>query len=489
MGARQRVRRWLRGSYPGLWSRLDGLYLSSLGRLRGAGAVRVLVRAEDDAGVRAARAQSYRPIEIEVGGAAVEEGLTVFVPKGARLDRHAVWRRVRAYEEAAGTQPGVVTWLCGAWSDLDEDGAVGPALTPGLASVGDVYAIGGWLAGVTPECWRPDVLFVPHNAYHAGEMARVAEELTRRGRRVLFCDITDAYLDEGSRARMAELGVPRTVYTDDVLRRVRPRSVFVMNDWSGVAHDLVVDARGLGIRTLALVEGVQDYEDTHVEHIGVGTKRRPYQHAELALLVGEFDRRFFDGREVEVTGSTRIEALALEPRPSERRRRVVINSNFTYGIYTEQQPAWLAAAARACREVGVEFVVSRHHADGGDFSAYPLSDRPLYDELREAAVVVSRFSGVLLEAMALDTPVVYFNPHGERVATFREPDGAFPVAADAAGLAAALREVLDTPVAEIAERQRAFFATRVSIDADRRSWERIADAVERSIGAGRPERE
>jgi len=486
MGLRSGIRRWLRVRAPGVWAWADGAYLSTLGRLRGAGGVRVVARVSDAGGARWARRQSYRPIEVVEGDGEAGGGLTVVVPAGVRAGRHAVWRRVRAYEDAASAQPGVVAWLCGAWSDVpesDREGvALGPALTPGLGSVEEAYAIGGWLAGVTPERSRPDVLFVPHNAYHVSEMARVAEALARRGRRVLFCDITDAYLDEGSRARMAELGVARSVYTPDVLRRVRPRSVFVMNDWSGVAHEMVVEARGLGIRTLALVEGVQDYEDTHVEHIGVGTKRNPYHHAETALLVGDFDRRFFEGRRAEVTGSTRIEALALEPRPTRRVRRAVINSNFTYGIYTEQQPSWLASAAEGCRGAGVEFVVSRHHADGGDFSGYPVSDRPLYEELREAAVLVSRFSGVLLEAMALDTPVVYFNPHGERVATFRDAGGAFPVATDAAGLSRAIGEVLATPAAEISARQRAFFETRVSVDPDRRSWERIADAVERAIG-------
>lgn len=405
--------------------------------------------------------------------------------------RHAVWRRVRVYDCALAAPQ--AHHLAGAWPEPNDTPSAGPLLraaffpTPpesAAEAVRDARVRGGWFAGIAPPAQRPDVLFLPHNAYHTREMLRVAEELERRGRTALFIDITDAYHDEGARGVLHEDRRAHEAWTDDTVNRLRPGAVFVMNDWSGPPAKAVRDARDLAIPSFALVEGVQDFEDTHVEHIGVGVKRSPYHHADTALLVGDFDRRFFEGCDAEVTGSTRIEALAREPRSGPRAPRAVINSNFTYGLYTRQQPKWLAGAVRACREVGIEFVVSRHHADAGDMTGLPLSDRPLYDELREAAVVISRFSGVILEAMALDTPVIYYNPHDERMATFRDAGDAFPTAETPEGLAAVLGVVLGADPVALAERQRAFFATRVSIDPDRPSWVRIADAVERRLARG-----
>ncbi|MEL7473608.1 MAG: hypothetical protein AAGK04_09850 [Planctomycetota bacterium] len=431
--------------------------------------------------VEGLRRQSYRAVN------ATERAVYAMrPPEGEVLRAHAIWRRVRALEHALGRDDAAK--LAGAWPDPEDSPNAGPLfrmdwLTSEHAdwreAYLDAFRRGGWFAGETPRRYRPDVLFIPHNAYHTDEMARIAEEMRHRKHRVLFCDITEHYHDEGARARMRDLDLPHTPYAPDLLARLLPGSVFVMNDWSGPPHQAVVDARRLGIPSLALVEGVQDFEDTHLP--SEQGQRRPYRHAETALLVGSFDRRFFGDHPVEITGSTRIEALAHEPRPTARARRAVINSNFTYGVHTDAQAAWVAAAAGACEDAGVDYVISRHRADEGDFSAYPISERPLYDELREAGVLVSRFSGVLLEAMALDTPVIYFNPHGERMATFQRADGAFPSPTTRAALGDAIRSLLEADGADIAARQRPFLAERVSIDRDRPSWERIAEAIERRL--------
>lgn len=360
----------------------------------------------------------------------------------------------------------------------------GPGPLPGL----DVRR--GAVPAPPAPAWdyRTDVVFMPHNGYHTLEMASVARELERRGLRTRFVDVTDHYRDEGVRAKAAELGLSLEPYTDDVLVRLAPRVLFVMNDWGGVVGQKVVEARQLPVTSIALIEGVQDFEDTHVDHIGVGRIRRPYRHADLALLVGEADAAALAGAATALTGSTRIEALTREPRPTSRRRLVVINSNFTYGLYTAQQQDWIEQAVGACRLADVHYVVSKHHADQGDLSAYEVSDRPLYELLREAGVVVSRFSGVMLEAMALATPVVYFNPHGERVAKFQDPMGAYPVATEPFGLAEAIREALTLTTAEVARRTAAFFARHVSIDPQRSSYERIADAVEAEVRSRAPAR-
>ncbi len=418
---------------------------------------------------------------------------------GEELEPHAIWRLVRAAEQArvAGTvatpdgprllgttvlksvggfavdlePPELFTDLLGRWR------LAGHA----LAGASDVRA-----KGEAPEreaLPKADVLFMPHNAYHTREMAAVASELSKRGISSLFVDITNCYADEGSGQVMRELGLPHTHAVRDILDRVEPGVLFVMNDWSPPVHDRVVECRSRRTTSMALVEGVQDYEDTHVEHLGVGVHRGAYQHAGIALLVGEHDQKFFAGRDARLTGSTRIEQLAGEPRPSSRSKRVVINSNFTYGLYTQDQPAWLASAVGACKELSVDHIVSRHHADEGDFSGVPVSDRPLYDDLRECRVLVSRFSGVLLEAMALGVGVVYHNPHGERIDKFLKPDGAYPITTNQQELVGAIEGLLAESPASVVQRQQAFFDRHVSITPGQPSWVRIADEIERELSA------
>ena len=507
-----------------------------------------------------------------MGGVEASSGsLVTFLQSGDRLDRHSIWRSVRALHhahQAVGEQSTAVAGVCGhrvkSVADSSQDGArrrtalrmydlaTMPAeqayrrvegfgnallntelvrqwnlstsdfdgerewcvqglvlrlLNHGLVLIEADHA---WLehefsrrahdmpdlrSRVTTLCAREShrqavpkiaVLFMPHNAYHTREMASVAHELEQRNIRCLFVDITNAYPDEGSGRVMRELGLDHVPYTEDILHRLKPSVLFVMNDWSPVVHDRVVECRSLGVRTIALVEGVQDFEDTHIEHLGIGQPRHAYRHVDVTLLVGEHDRKFFvtprEGEsarpEVILTGSTRIERLAREPRPQNRLGRVLINSNFTYGIYTQIQSEWIESAVRACQRAGVEYVISQHHADTMDLSKYHRSTRPLYDELRECAVVVSKFSGVMLEAMALDTPVIYHNPHGERIDKFLNPDGAYPVTHDEESLADAISQVMLTSPSIISERQLPFFAHHVSMDTQRSCPQRIADVIQ-----------
>lgn len=336
-----------------------------------------------------------------------------------------------------------------------------------------------------PPDQRPDVLLAPHNGYHASEMLMIAEEISARGYRTSFVDITDSYRDEGARARLQQAGVDVWTYSDDLLGRLRPRALLVMNDWGGPPGKMVLQARRYETTSFALVEGVQDYRDTHVDHIGVGRVRSPYTHADVILLVGEDDRRHLPDKEAYLTGSSRMERLALEERSPNREPIAVINANFTYGVYSEQAREWVDQAVRACTEAGIESVISQHHADQTDLAGHTVSSIPLYDELRRASVFISRFSGAILEAMALDTPVIYFNPHGERVDKFQGDHGAFPIARTGDELEEALEYVLGHPREDLATRQALFFNEHVSIDPNAAVSQRVADVIEsKSLRAG-----
>ena len=107
----------------------------------------------------------------------------------------------------------------------------------------------------------------------------------------------------------------------------------------------------------------------------------------------------------------------------------------------------MRSAVQSCESLGYDYMITVHPADQGDFSAYKdsVTNLPLYDAMRLSTVLVSRFSTAIFEAMALGRQVVYYNPHGEKQPTFRDPMGAFPVAKSPEELKQGIQSVLTQP--------------------------------------------
>ncbi len=206
-----------------------------------------------------------------------------------------------------------------------------------------------------------DVLFVPHNAYHTRNLASALPHIDAV---FLFVDV-EARHGEGTSQAFRELGLPSIPYHKKLIPEQRPRLIVVMNDWGGWPADLVRKGRSLGIPTAAVVEGVQDFTDSHIEQIGavIGGVRNPYQHVEFPLLIGEYDRKFITNPNARVVGCARFDDLFAETPRFPDPPIVCINSNFTYGLYTDVQESWLRSAIHACGETGAGHVVTKHHAD------------------------------------------------------------------------------------------------------------------------------
>lgn len=321
-----------------------------------------------------------------------------------------------------------------------------------------------------------DVLFLPHNGYHTREMACVTPYLKNLGLRYRFVNIDHVHNYEGVESELVRLGLPYVDYVENCLWQLRPRLLFVMNDWGGVACNQVLVAKELGIATCALVEGAQDFEDMQIADLGLDSKRWPYMRVDYPLLIGDFDRKYIKNPNAVVVGSPRIEALLSESPTSPEEPLVVVNSNFTYGVYTSIQKKWIEGVIRACKNAELNYVINQHPADKMDLSGYNRANQPLYELIGRSSVIVSRFSSVIYEAMALGKPVIYHNPHGERVATFQEPLGAYPITTN-------VRELSESLKAQGARRTnyrkicKGFFEYHVSVDPQKLSAQRIADKL------------
>jgi len=302
---------------------------------------------------------------------------------------------------------------------------------------GDFHRFSPWFPGRQKKY---DIIFLPHKDYHVWTIGLILPALKERGISAAIVDLSGHYRDEGVRAKAKELGLEIIGFGNLTLGEYRPKLLVSFNDWDPIVRSIFFAAQQAGITTAAIVEGIQDYDD-----VDVGRIRRAYKMAEHVLLPGEFDKKYFkeSKQKLHVVGLPRIQELCAKtfPAPSGERSRktVLINSNFSYGVLEDARDSWVEKAVRAARSAGMTPVITRHPADKGTTFPELVTDKSFYDAVIESDVVVQRFASGILEALAMKRPVVYFNPHNEKVDKFKFPEGAYHIANSEDELAALLK--------------------------------------------------
>jgi GT2 family glycosyltransferase len=338
----------------------------------------------------------------------------------------------------------------------------GRLMYPGVRSLG----AGGLHKG------PPVFLLVPQSRYHVTEVGPLLESLRARGVRA------EVYLPpEAGEAVGRELATyVDTVYDGppDELVGAPLLGAFLLNDWGGNMQVVLEAVRKAGGVSFAKVEGVADWDD-----VDTGRIRRSYQHADVTLAQGRNDVDALPGQDVRVVGSSRLERIWLGEPAAADNDRVLVNVNFTYGVLNHKQDEWIWAAVRGARALGIDYELSLHPAQNNlpkspDVLAHVSTD-PFSHALRRSGVLVSRFSTVIFEAMALGVPAVYLNSHGEKVPTFQDPQGAF-VKVTGTDLRAGLAEALSWR-GEYRARAEEFFRRQVDVVPGYSSEERSADVI------------
>ena len=339
-----------------------------------------------------------------------------------------------------------------------------PAVEKGTVGAGVIY----------------DVCFAPHKEYHVVTARPVAEILRRRGIEVSFLDFTSFGSEEETLARPGERHWHDVA---DFLAAGHGFNVLVVfNDWDPlVARPLVMEARDAGAATVGFAEGINDFHDADT-----GRRRDAYRTVEWVLGAGENDRQYFRdvGSKFQVVGFPRIAPLLERPAQPPERTRAVINVNFTYDVLENERGRWLDSAIEGCRLAGMEWIVSQHPQDGADLSSYPVDRRSFEESMRENAILISRFSSCIIEALAMGRPVVYYNPHDEKVEKFREPLGAYGLASDPRGLARAVRSELER-ADDLAARRMKFLGEHCDVSRNWKPHEKAADALARILAEHR----
>lgn len=303
---------------------------------------------------------------------------------------------------------------------------------PTKSSVPDGYSEPGEITDL-------GVLLMPLAEYHGKELGAVGDALTELGHRCSYLvreplvGVVDPYLGDHPRILAAE-GYDRFALGSF-------DSFVAMNDWGEPSRAIYHLARVRDVPSFSKVEGVQDFTD-----VDTGRIRLPYLAADHVLVQGNNDVEALDRKNLHMVGNSNMESAWREgPRPGERNGEVIINSNFTYGVLLEARDQFLAQAVQSITSAGLTPVISQHPVDRPlpkEFAELK-SDRSMSEMLPGAEALVTRFSTVPFEAIAYGTPFVYFNPHNEKVPTFRGVSPAFEHVHTGTELTGALKRAVD----------------------------------------------
>lgn len=257
------------------------------------------------------------------------------------------------------------------------------------------------------------VLFVPCNETHVKMMLPVAAKLPRARFLVIRGENADRYLDAHrtpfERMALSEFYTPAYRPKLIELFLAQETSVIVFgNDWVGENWRICQLARRVGLPTICIEEGPQDFDLEDGRH-------EQMCHADYVFLQGLKTLDFLEAQQFYVSGNPRLGVY--QPLPLPAAPVVMLNSNFTYGVFEEARDQWIADCVTACGNAGADYFISKHPRDRGDLRRYKVIDSDAFklpDQLAQCGVVITRFSQVVHEAMLSGRQVIYYNPHGEK---------------------------------------------------------------------------
>lgn len=327
-------------------------------------------------------------------------------------------------------------------------------------------------AEVSGDSVQLDVWLIPFAAYHIDELGPVIAELRTNGIQAGI-----VFVREPSAPQLASAGAyTREVYLAELCITKPPLVALGMMDW-GPVGELLARLRKLGTRLVAKVEGAQDFRN-------VDTPRRilPYSTADLVLAQGRFDAESVCATNVDVVGSARVERLlglvesgqveAIASGP-------LINLNFSYGTYEVWSSRWYAEATRATSGYGSS--TSVHPAVRADY-AHNRTSWPLALAIETSQLLITRCSTAVFDALAVGRPVVYFNPHGERVWKHVPWSDLVPEVRDGRQLARRVEDVCSGAVVASTESLQQWLSDAfISVSAEESAVERTANALIRTL--------
>ena len=289
-----------------------------------------------------------------------------------------------------------------------------------------------------------DILFLAYNKSNVMDASLVIRELQKIGYRAAILE----HSHRDSSNMLEGLGLNQDIPTvpREYVGFLNFKSLVCAIDWAD--RDLILECKQKEIKTIGLIDGVEDFEDADYSY-----SRNAYETVEFVLVTGRNDMFYLKHKEDKcaIVGLPKMYNLWHSQAELPEKPLIVINLNFTYesisslsyGSVSEVRDLWLNQVLKACRILNMEYVISKHHAETSDLTHYNVSSDDIYTTIRKSSLVVSRFSTVISEALALSKPVVYHNPHKEKVKIYKNPLGAFSMSDSVESLVEKIKFELD----------------------------------------------
>lgn len=261
---------------------------------------------------------------------------------------------------------------------------------------------------------EPRILFLLSNDTHAQFLAPVAERFPKSAFAVpdpreqnekaaeRLPDAKVILLDEHATARLRDLDADLVVCA---------------NDWSPEFRRVRRALRSADIPFVAVQEGPQEW-DMKSERGRI----RQYRNADILLAQGVGTLQHIRPLMFAITGNPKLDRIERLPLPSPP--RVLVNCNFTYHRYEEHRCRWLNDVLWTLDDLGIDYLVSQHPRDRSTWKHPRLNPSNAFlvrQQLACCSLVVTRFSSLVYEGLALGRPVVYYNPHHEPMQNGFEP--------------------------------------------------------------------
>lgn len=224
-----------------------------------------------------------------------------------------------------------------------------------------------------------------------------------------------------------------------------PQFIYTATDWTSEFIAVKRIIRGTSIKTIALQEGPEDW---HMKFISNNQLKilNHYRNADVFFSQGSRTMFFIRPQYFAITGSPKIDRIEECPLPE--RPKVLINCNFTYlstkPSYESRRTMWMESVLRVCKEIGIDYIISKHPRDDSKWDDPNLVYSNAYtikQQLMDCSISVSRFSSIPFETLAQSRKAIYYNVHLEPMPTFAEDtDGEVTVITEEAELKRVLLE-------------------------------------------------
>jgi hypothetical protein len=220
--------------------------------------------------------------------------------------------------------------------------------------------------------------------------------------------------DENAKSALDTLGLAYSLSRTKSIRPALHSSLLIANDWGRQELYLLSRFSEERIPSACLQESVVGFNDSS----------RRMEWCDYPLIQGTVTMKHLERNVYYLTGNPRYELLTVEPLPSTD--SLLINSNFTYGRFNDVRERWISDVVQCAGSAKLDYVISQHPRDQGDLSRYNVhrsSPQTIHSAIRSCSVVVTRFSSLIHESLAMGRTVVYYNPHNEKMDYDFEPDG------------------------------------------------------------------